>query len=91
MVQSSRASARGDGIWVAVDLWSTGCILGELFVGKPIIPGRTEVEQMHKILKLCGSPSEDYWIKNPKLPHASSFKAKTHLPGAMLLISSKLS
>ncbi|KAL9663055.1 hypothetical protein QQ045_027892 [Rhodiola kirilowii] len=61
---------------VAVDLWSTGCILGELFVGKPIIPGRTEVEQMHKILKLCGSPSEDYWIKNPKLPHASSFKPK---------------
>ena len=28
---------------VAVDLWSSGCILAELFTGKPIMPGRTEV------------------------------------------------
>jgi cyclin-dependent kinase 12/13 len=28
---------------VTVDLWSTGCILGELLAGKPIMPGRTEV------------------------------------------------
>jgi len=28
---------------VAVDMWSTGCILAELFAGKPIMPGRTEV------------------------------------------------
>lgn len=28
---------------VAIDLWSTGCILAELFAGKPIMPGRTEV------------------------------------------------
>ncbi|XP_050381599.1 probable serine/threonine-protein kinase At1g54610 [Argentina anserina] len=48
---------------VAVDLWSTGCILGELYSGKPILPGKTEVEQLHKIFKLCGSPSDDYWRK----------------------------
>lgn len=28
---------------VAVDLWSTGCILAELLAGRPIMPGRTEV------------------------------------------------
>ncbi|XP_010475800.1 PREDICTED: probable serine/threonine-protein kinase At1g09600 [Camelina sativa] len=58
---------------VTVDLWSTGCILAELFNGKPIMPGRTEVEQLHKIFKLCGSPSEEYWKKS-KLPHATIFK-----------------
>lgn len=58
---------------IAVDLWSTGCILAELFAGKPIMPGRTEVEQLHKIFKLCGSPSEEYWKKS-KLPHATIFK-----------------
>ncbi|XP_077231536.1 putative serine/threonine-protein kinase At1g54610 [Tasmannia lanceolata] len=58
---------------VAVDLWSTGCILAELLAGKPIMPGRTEVEQLHKIFKLCGSPSEDYW-RTSKLPHATIFK-----------------
>ncbi|XP_075476496.1 putative serine/threonine-protein kinase At1g54610 isoform X2 [Primulina tabacum] len=57
----------------AVDLWSTGCILAELYAGKPIMPGRTEVEQLHKIFKLCGSPSEEYWRKS-KLPHATIFK-----------------
>ncbi|CAH9116908.1 unnamed protein product [Cuscuta epithymum] len=58
---------------VAVDLWSSGCILAELFAGKPIMPGRTEVEQLHKIFKLCGSPSDEYWTKS-KLPHTTIFK-----------------
>lgn len=31
------------------------------------------MEQIHKIFKLCGSPSEEYWSKS-KLPHATSFK-----------------
>ncbi|MCI16134.1 putative serine/threonine-protein kinase, partial [Trifolium medium] len=58
---------------VGVDLWSAGCILAELLAGRPIMPGRTEVEQLHKIFKLCGSPSEEYW-KKAKLPHATIFK-----------------
>lgn len=33
----------------------------------------TQVEQLHKIFKLCGSPSEEYWKKS-KLPHATIFK-----------------
>ncbi|GMH00691.1 hypothetical protein Nepgr_002530 [Nepenthes gracilis] len=58
---------------VAIDMWSAGCIIAEMFAGKPIMPGRTEVEQMHKIFKLCGSPAEDYW-KQSKSSHATSFK-----------------
>ncbi|KAG0458488.1 hypothetical protein HPP92_023645 [Vanilla planifolia] len=33
----------------SVDLWSVGCVFAELFVKKPILQGRTEVEQLHKI------------------------------------------
>ncbi|KAI8529259.1 hypothetical protein RHMOL_Rhmol12G0211300 [Rhododendron molle] len=58
---------------VGVDLWSAGCILAELLAGRPIMPGRTEVEQLHKIFKLCGSPSEEYWKKS-KLPNSTLFK-----------------
>lgn len=29
---------------VGIDLWSAGCLLGEMFVGRPIMPGRTEVK-----------------------------------------------
>ncbi|KAL2498690.1 Protein kinase superfamily protein [Abeliophyllum distichum] len=48
---------------VGIDLWSAGCLLAEMFVGRPIMPGRNEIEQLHKIFKLCGSPPEDYWKK----------------------------
>ncbi|XP_078155279.1 protein IMPAIRED IN BABA-INDUCED STERILITY 1-like isoform X2 [Carex rostrata] len=58
---------------VSVDLWSVGCVFAEIFHGKPILTGRTEIEQLHKIFKLCGSPPEEYWKKS-KLPHATIFK-----------------
>ncbi|KAL5712856.1 [pyruvate dehydrogenase (acetyl-transferring)] kinase [Ranunculus cassubicifolius] len=58
-----------------VDLWSAGCILGELLSGKPLLPGRTEVEQLHKIFKLCGSPTEVYWKKS-KLLHVTMFSGQ---------------
>ncbi|KAL9691884.1 hypothetical protein QQ045_012311 [Rhodiola kirilowii] len=60
----------------SVDLWSVGCVFAELLLGKPFIKGRTEVEQLHKIFKLCGSPPEEFWSKS-KLPHATMFKPQT--------------
>ncbi|OIT19223.1 putative serinethreonine-protein kinase, partial [Nicotiana attenuata] len=48
---------------IGIDLWSAGCLMAEMFAGRPILPGRTEVEQLHKIFKLCGTPTEDYWRK----------------------------
>lgn len=38
-----------------VDLWSAGCIAAELHTGAPLLPGRTEIEQVHRVWKLCGS------------------------------------
>lgn len=32
-----------------------------------------QIEQLHKIYKLCGSPADSFW-KRTKLPHATSFK-----------------
>ncbi|XP_010450811.1 PREDICTED: probable serine/threonine-protein kinase At1g54610 [Camelina sativa] len=58
---------------VSIDLWSVGCVFAEILMGKPILKGRTEIEQLHKIYKLCGSPPDSFW-KRTKLPHATSFK-----------------
>lgn len=48
---------------VGIDLWSVGCLLAEMFKAIPIMPGRTEVEQLHRIFRLCGTPSQEYWRK----------------------------
>ncbi|KAF8086795.1 hypothetical protein N665_0612s0016 [Sinapis alba] len=48
---------------VGIDMWSTGCVIGEIYAGKPILPGKNETDQLQKIFELCGSPSEDYWTK----------------------------
>ncbi|KAH9676701.1 protein IMPAIRED IN BABA-INDUCED STERILITY 1 [Citrus sinensis] len=67
---------------VSVDLWSVGCVFAELLIGKPILKGRTEVEQLHKIFKLCGSPPEEYWKKS-KLPHGDMFKPQNPYEGCL--------
>ncbi|KAF8329521.1 kinase-like domain-containing protein, partial [Cantharellus anzutake] len=41
-----------------VDMWSIGCILGELMGGKPIFKGKDYVDQLNLILGLLGTPSD---------------------------------
>ncbi|GKB05486.1 probable serine/threonine-protein kinase [Tanacetum coccineum] len=56
-----------------VDMWSVGCVFAEFFIGRPLLKGRTEVEQLHKIFKLCGTPPDEYWKKS-QLPLAPMFR-----------------
>lgn len=83
---------------VGIDLWSAGCLLAEMFAGHPIMPGRTEVEQLHRIFKLCGTPSEEYWRKlkstktfrPPQTYKPSLFHAFSDFPESSLGLLSKL-
>lgn len=43
----------------AVDMWSVGCILGELIRGKAIFPGKSTVNQIELILDLLGKPTNE--------------------------------
>ena len=40
----------------AIDMWSLGCILGELFLGFPLFPGEDEAEQLALIVEYLGTP-----------------------------------
>lgn len=40
-----------------VDLWSVGCILGELLGGRPMFPGTSTMNQLERIIAVTGLPS----------------------------------
>ena len=42
----------------AIDMWSFGCILTELFTGMPLFPGESEQEQLSLIMEVLGLPAE---------------------------------
>jgi len=40
-----------------VDMWSVGCVLGELLIRAPLFPGTSDIDQLAKIFTIRGSPS----------------------------------
>ncbi|XP_027088344.2 mitogen-activated protein kinase homolog NTF6-like isoform X1 [Coffea eugenioides] len=43
----------------AIDIWSVGCILLEIFKREPIFPGRDYAQQLGLIVELLGSPDDE--------------------------------
>uniref|UniRef100_A0A8D8RSL5 Cyclin-dependent kinase 12 n=1 Tax=Cacopsylla melanoneura TaxID=428564 RepID=A0A8D8RSL5_9HEMI len=60
----------------AIDVWSCGCILGELFWKKPLFQANIELLQLEVISKLCGSPTPAVWPAVIKLPLFHTIKPK---------------
>lgn len=54
------------------DIWSAGCIFAEMLLGSPFIPGDSEIDQIFKIFRLFGTPTEKEWPGVGQLP---DFKA----------------
>jgi serine/threonine protein kinase len=58
----------------AIDMWSLGCVAGELFLGLPILPGVHEHDQLGRISEMIsilpnwmldqGSKSSNYFVKD---------------------------
>ncbi|EEQ88471.1 negative regulator of the PHO system [Blastomyces dermatitidis] len=45
----------------SIDIWSAGCIMAEMYMGRPLFPGSTNEDQLQKIFRLMGTPSERSW------------------------------
>lgn len=42
----------------AIDVWSAGCVIAELLLGKPLFPGKNNVDQLFEIIKVLGTPTK---------------------------------
>jgi len=52
----------------SVDMWSVGCIFAEMLTGRPLFPGASDKDQLHKIFQTLGTPNLESWPEMEKLP-----------------------
>lgn len=52
-----------------VDIWSVACIFAEMATKTPLFHGDSEIDQLFRIFKTLGTPTEEVW------PGVTSFKA----------------
>uniref|UniRef100_A0A8B9J4F5 mitogen-activated protein kinase n=1 Tax=Astyanax mexicanus TaxID=7994 RepID=A0A8B9J4F5_ASTMX len=82
-----------------VDIWSVGCIMAEMLLGRPLFKGNDHLDQLREIMKITGTPGQDFILKLqsqdaknyirslPKVPkkdlHSIFFKASSEVVSAM--------
>ena len=62
----------------AIDMWGVGCVFGEMFKGKPILPGNSDVNQIQLIFDLMGSPDDNNMPGWKFLPGCDGVQAFQH-------------
>ncbi|CAO1598452.1 hypothetical protein XANCAGTX0491_002218 [Xanthoria calcicola] len=66
-----------------VDMWSVGCIFGELLLKEPLLQGKNE------IFELCGIPTEETWPGFKRLPNARSLRLPSNAQTTGAVIRAK--
>ena len=59
-----------------IDIWSVGCVLAEMMIGRPLFPGSKEAEQMVKIYQTLGNIEEGDYPEARKLKNWADFQMK---------------
>src|SRR3984885_896148 len=55
----------------SIDIWAAGCIMAEMYTGRPLFPGTTNEDQLQRIFRIMGTPSERTW---PGISQYSEYK-----------------
>lgn len=67
-----------------IDVWSVGCVLGELMLGKAVFPGEDDVHQLELIFSLCGCPNPRSWPNVEKLSGWNVLQPKKQYPRSVI-------
>lgn len=79
----------------AIDMWSLGCILAELYRGYPLFPGESEMEQLQYMMEALGLPPKHMQKNSGRWEHffeqsgapklVENTKGEVHYPGTKRL------
>ncbi|XP_010275182.1 PREDICTED: dual specificity tyrosine-phosphorylation-regulated kinase 1B-like [Nelumbo nucifera] len=50
----------------AIDMWSFGCIVAELFLGLPLFPGASEFDLLRRMIEILGGQPPDHVLREAK-------------------------
>mmetsp|Transcript_8193 Transcript_8193/g.30291 ORF Transcript_8193/g.30291 Transcript_8193/m.30291 type:complete len:347 (-) Transcript_8193:121-1161(-) len=57
-----------------IDVWAMGAIMAELYTGRPLFPGKNTMDQIVKICKVRGSPTNENWAEGLKIASQRGFQ-----------------
>ncbi|CAH1796484.1 unnamed protein product [Owenia fusiformis] len=57
-----------------IDIWAVGCILAELLIRVPFLPGESDLDQLTRIFQVMGTPNDERWTGMSSLPDYIKFK-----------------
>ncbi|CAM0140778.1 unnamed protein product [Umbelopsis sp. WA50703] len=55
----------------SVDMWSVGCIFAEMVTLRPLFPGDSQIDELFRIFRILGTPTEEHWNGVTSLPDYS--------------------
>mmetsp|Transcript_30579 Transcript_30579/g.79778 ORF Transcript_30579/g.79778 Transcript_30579/m.79778 type:complete len:422 (+) Transcript_30579:244-1509(+) len=67
----------------AVDMWSVGCIFGELLLRRVLFEGQSELNQLELIVRLLGSPSAEEREKLSAMGNPLQMRFKEGMPSRL--------
>ncbi|KAJ3106250.1 kinase subunit of RNA polymerase II carboxy-terminal domain kinase I [Phlyctochytrium planicorne] len=66
-----------------IDMWSSGCIMAEMLLKRPIFPGNDEISQLDNIWRVCGTPTEELWPGVEAMPWWGMMRPKQSFPRSL--------
>lgn len=68
----------------STDIWSAGCIFGELHLRCHLFQGDRQIDQLQRIFTIRGTPTQNNWLEAKKLPDYMEFSKTEPTPVADL-------